>query len=43
MREAEAKVNELFNDFESLTIPVSAFVTFEEEDGKIYALRTKTQ
>lgn len=42
MREQDQVVNELFLDFDSLTVPVSAFVTFEEEDGKIVALRNNT-
>ena len=40
MRDQDRVVEELFQDFDSLTVPVSAFITFEEEDGKLYALRT---
>jgi hypothetical protein len=40
MRAQEIVVNNLFDDFDKLTVPVSAFITFEEEDGKIFALRT---
>lgn len=40
MREQDQVVNDLFQDFDSLTVPVSAFVTFEEEDGKILAEKT---
>ena len=36
-------VNELFQDFDALTVPVSAFITFEEEDGKIVALKNTSQ
>ena len=32
MREAEAKVSDLFQDFETLTVPTSAFVIFESDD-----------
>ena len=39
MREQEEVVNRLFEDFDKLTVPVSAFITFEEEDGKIIALK----
>lgn len=38
MREAEAKISELKNEqYETLTRPVCAFITFEEEDGYILA------
>lgn len=37
----EKIVNELFKDFESLTRPTAAFITFEEEDAKILALSLK--
>ena len=30
-------------EFDSLTVPVSAFITFEEEDSKIVALRNNLQ
>jgi len=40
MRAQEIVVNDLFDNFDKLTVPVSAFITFEEEDGKILALRT---
>ena len=36
-------VNGLFEDFDKLTVPVSAFITFEEEDGKIIALRSNSE
>ena len=42
MREQEEVVNGLFEDFDKLTVPVSAFITFEEEDGKIVALRSSS-
>ena len=42
MREQEAKVNELFNDFDNLTIPVSAYITFLEEDSKIIAMQNRS-
>lgn len=35
-------VNSLFDDFDALTVPTAAFITFEEEDGKILALKTET-
>ncbi len=31
-------INDLFQDFESLTRPTAAFITFEEEDATILAL-----
>lgn len=38
MREIEAQINELKNaEFDKLTRPVDAFITFEEEDGLIVA------
>lgn len=38
MREIEAQINELKNaEFDNLTRPVDAFITFEEEDGLIVA------
>ena len=43
MREQDAKVNELFQDFDALTVPTSAFITFEEEDGKLLALKTTSK
>lgn len=42
MREQDQVVNNLFLDFDRLTVPVSAFITFEEEDGKIVALKNNT-
>ena len=36
MRECEVKVNELFNDFETLTIPTAAFITFESDDSATF-------
>ena len=43
MREQDQVVNDLFADFDALTVPTSAFITFEEEDGKIIALRNRTE
>jgi hypothetical protein len=37
MRAEEAKINELFQDFDKLTIPTSAFVTFEKDDSASFA------
>lgn len=42
MREHDRRVNELFLEFDSLTVPVSAFITFEEEDGRTLALKNNT-
>lgn len=42
MREQDEVVNQLFQDFDSLTVPVSAFITFLDEDGKILALKNRT-
>ena len=33
MREHEKKVDELFDDFDNLTIPTAAFVTFSTDDA----------
>ena len=33
----DAEINDLFRDFESLTRPTAAFITFEEEDATIIA------
>lgn len=38
MRESEKKIQELFVDFDELTIPTSAFITFESDDYKNIAL-----
>jgi len=40
MRAQEVVINNLFNEFDNLTVPVSAFITFEEENGKYLALKT---
>jgi|Transcript_26382 hypothetical protein len=37
MREEEQKINELFQDFDALTIPTSAFITFETDDSANFA------
>jgi len=37
MRAQEAKINELFQEFDSLTVPTSAFVTFESDDSANFA------
>ena len=42
MRAQDCVINNLFMDFDKLTVPVSAFITFEEEDSKIVALRNNT-
>ena len=42
MREQEKKIQELFDsteEFETLTTPTAAFITFEEEDAKLLALQ----
>lgn len=38
LKKADERVCELFQDFNSLTIPTSCFVTFESDDYKEYAL-----
>lgn len=38
MREQEEKVNSLFQEFDSLTVPTAAFITFESDDSKNLAL-----
>ena len=38
MRETETEINEIMQDFDSLTVPTSAFITFESDDSKIAAL-----
>ena len=38
MRAQEVKVNELFQEFDSLTVPTAAFITFESDDSKNLAL-----
>lgn len=37
----DKKINELFADFDKLTVPTSAFVTFETDDWKELSLRYK--
>ena len=41
VQKLDAQINQLFVDFESLTRPVSAFITFEEEDVVSMALGHK--
>ena len=43
MREADKKVQEKILDFESLTIPTSAFITFETDDSKEIALDNESK
>jgi hypothetical protein len=44
MREVEAQINELKNnEYDSLTKPVHAFITFEEEDGFLVAQMFEAQ
>lgn len=38
MRECNKKIDELLLDYEKLTIPTSAFITFESDDHKLAAL-----
>jgi len=38
----DAEINVLFRDFESLTRPTAAFITFEEEDATIIAKKIVT-
>lgn len=38
VQKQDSVINELFKDFESLTRPTAAFITFEEEDATIIAL-----
>lgn len=38
MRAEEVKINALFTDFDALTVPTSAFVTFESDDSANLAL-----
>ena len=42
MREADIEVNKLLEDFDNLTIPVSAYITFCEEDSKILAMQNRS-
>ena len=41
MREEETKINALFQDFDKLTVPTSAFITFESDDTANLADETK--
>ena len=34
MRECEAKINDLFQEFDALTVPTAAFITFESDDSQ---------
>ena len=43
MREEDLKIQALSNtEFDNLTIPTSAFITFESDDGKLVALHNKS-
>ncbi len=37
MREEEQRISELFQEFDSLTVPTSAFITFESDDSASFA------
>jgi len=37
MREEEGKISALFQEFDSLTVPTSAFITFESDDSASFA------
>jgi hypothetical protein len=37
MREHEVKINDLFQDFDRLTIPTSAFIIFETDESSVLA------
>jgi len=37
MRAEEKKINTLFQDFDKLTVPTSAFITFESDDSASFA------
>ena len=37
MREKESEINNLFQDFDDLTIPTAAFITFECDDSAVLA------
>ncbi len=36
MRECESKINDLFQEFDSLTVPTAAFITFESDDSQSF-------
>lgn len=38
MRAEEQKINDLFQDFDQLTVPTAAFITFESDDSAALAL-----
>lgn len=37
MRKCENEINDLFQDFDNLTIPTAAFITFESDDSAVLA------
>ena len=37
LREKNQEIQELLKDYERLTTPTAAFITFEEEEGRILA------
>lgn len=43
MRQQDKKVQEVMQDFESLTIPTAAFITFETDDSKEIALDNESE
>jgi len=42
VQKMDAEINVIFRDFESLTRPTAAFITFEEEDATIIAKKIVT-
>ena len=42
VQKQETVINDLFQDFEKLTRPTAAFITFEEEDARNLALEINT-
>ena len=42
VQKQETVINDLFQDFEKLTRPTAAFITFEEEDARNLALEAET-
>ena len=43
VQQQDGVINNLFKDFESMTRPTAAFITFEEEDAAIIAMKLNTE
>ena len=43
MRQEDWEIQQLLVEFEALTVPTDALITFESDDSKIFALKNDSQ